>query len=66
MSKPNMTNDEMLKDLLLTFTEGLRVKLIETLDVVKNLELQIDKRFKKEIKKCRDGVGIRKRKSGLK
>jgi len=53
MSKPNMTNDEMLKDLLLTFTDGVRVKLIETLDVIKNLELQIDKRFKNGKSKIR-------------
>jgi len=46
MSKFNMTQDEMLKDLLLDFTQGLRNSLIEILDRIIKLENDIDRRFK--------------------
>jgi len=41
-----MTQDEMLKDLLFDFTQGVRGSLIEILNKITSLEKDIDRRFK--------------------
>ncbi len=48
-----MTESEKLKDLFLTYTDGVRQELIKALEYIKVIEMEIDRRIV-----CQDGVGF--------
>ena len=53
MTKLKMTNDELLKDLLLTYIRKIRMNILLSVKDLDDFEEQVERRFKKCQKKLR-------------